>query len=207
TSALAPTVRRWPPSVIGPAHYLTVPSYSGSFTFRAAKAEETAKATGKALPPMPPNIDGTLVQMTTGKAVVTYYGAEVPVNGAPAAAAEPSPAGPPQLVVVQAFAPTATSRGASPKELQGYLLSLPGVSPELANALRAIGDPTTTWPVPVPVSKINTRNVSVNGVPGTVFSDTSRFVTGVVWVKDGMVYAVGGPLKESEVLAAAASLR
>ncbi|MSQ28034.1 MAG: hypothetical protein EXR51_07855 [Dehalococcoidia bacterium] len=194
-----------PPSVTGPAHYLTIPSHNGSFTFRAAKAQEAAMATGQALPPMPPNIDGTSVQMTTGRAVVTYFGSEIPLGGAPKA--ETSPVDPPQLVIVQAFVPTATSSGAPPKELQQYLLSLPGVSPELANAIRAIGDPTTMWPIPVPIGKIQTHNISIDGVPGTVFSDTSRFVTGVVWVKDGMVYAAGGPVKERELLAAAASLR
>jgi anti-sigma factor RsiW len=129
---------------------------------------------------------------------------------APTGAAGPVPdlAGAiPQLVVAQAVAPVATASGVTAKELQQYLLAQPGISEQLANAVRALGDPTTTWPIPVPLGALNTHTVSVQGVRGTVFADTSGFVVGVMWLKGGIVYAVGAPLSEQEVLRVANSLR
>ena len=113
----------------------------------------------------------------------------------------------PQLMVAQAYPPTATSTGASPTELQDYILSLPGISDELANAVRAIGDPTESWPVPVPLGEMDTRAVTVQGVPGTVFTEKSGFGAAVIWLKDGYLFVVGGPLTESEALAVADSLQ
>jgi hypothetical protein len=177
---------------------------------------------------MPANIDGSSVQMTTGTAVVAIYGGAMSMFGGSEApstpvAAEPQPATPaataaqgavpdidamvPRLIVAQMVAPVATSTGVSGKELRDYLLDQPGISDNLANALKAVGDPTTTWPIPVPAGEMRTRSVTVQGVRGTVFSDASGFFSGVLWVKDGIVYAVGAPLGEREVLAVAASLR
>jgi len=176
-----------------PSAYQVMPSFSATFAFSAAKAAETAKAKGTQLPAMPSNIDGSSVQLTTGNAVVALYGG--------------TENAPPSLLIGQGFAPTATSTGASAKELQQYLLSLPGFPEDLAKALKAIGDPTTTWPIPVPVGKVNSRTVTVQGVSGTAFSDDGGFMTGVVWLKGGMIYGVGGPLTESDVLRTASSLR
>ena len=113
----------------------------------------------------------------------------------------------PQLVVAQMVAPVVTARGVTAKELQQYLLAQPGISPQLANAIRAVGDPTSVWPIPVPLGAVNTHAVSVQGVRGTVFADTSGFVVGVLWVKAGVIYAVVAPLSEQEVLRVAGSLR
>ncbi len=218
-----------PPSVTASPTYGVVPSHSATFTFSATKARQAATARGKHPPPMPASIDGSSIQMTTGTAVIAAYGGD-PDFLSQAEARKPGTLGPargpvgghqsdhaalmadiagaiPQLVVAQAFAPVATSSGASPRDLEQYLLSQPGISENLANAIRAIGDPTTTWPIPVPLGQVNTRPVSVQGVRGTLFADTSGFVTGVVWVKAGVIYAVGGPLSEGEVLGVANSLR
>lgn len=206
-----------PASVTAPASYAVVPSFSATFTFSADKASDAAQAQGQPLPPMPANIDGSSVQMTTGVGVVAVYGGNVGarLHGKDAAAAKGSASGDPldqasdavpQLIVGQARVPVATSSGASPKELEQYLLSQPGISDNLANAIRAIGDPTTTWPIPVPLGKIRTHSVTVQGVRGTVFSDDGNIANGVIWVKDGMIYGVAGPLGESDVLRVANSL-
>lgn len=202
-----------------------IPSQSATFTFSAAKAAAAASKQGKTPPPMPAHIDGSSLQLTTGNAVVAMYGGPAAMLGGvkPAAVATPvvaaaqptAAAGPlagldnllPQLIVAQMVAPVATASGTTGKELQQYLLAQPGISPELANAVRALGDPTTTWPIPVPLGKLNTHTVSVQGVRGTVFADTSGFATGVLWLKGGIIYAVAAPLSEQEVLRVANSLR
>ncbi|MEX1023240.1 MAG: hypothetical protein WD058_08835, partial [Dehalococcoidia bacterium] len=203
-----------PASVSAAPAYITLPSQSATFTFSAARAQAAADAQGEALPPMPADIDGASVQMTTGAAVVAMYGASGFLGGAssPPDAGEGGPLAGfadaiPQLLVVQTEAPFATTTGTSVGELRDYLLSQPGISDELANAIRAIGDPTTTWPIPVPAGEIDTREVTVHGVTGTALSERSGFAAAVVWAKDGIVYIVAAPLGEGEVLDIADSLR
>ncbi len=209
-----------PRTVSAPPTYITVPSQSATFTFSAAKAQAAAQAEGKTLPRMPANIDGSSVRMTTGRAIVAVYGSHT-FLGALATPSLETPAAPtaeagslsgldsfvPQLVILQAEVPVATATGASPEDLEEYLLSQPGISDELADAIRAIGDPTTTWPIPVPIGEVDTDSVTVQGVRGTAFSERSGFGVGVMWVKDGFVYAVAAPLSEREVLNVANSLR
>jgi hypothetical protein len=204
-----------PAAVSGSPTYITVPRQSATFTFSAAQAQAVAQVT------MPANIDGTSVQMTTGNAVVAVYGGQALLDqlaGVPSGGQVAPPAhdgGPlssvanqiPQLIVMKAEAPVATITGASAEDIREYLLSQPGISDRLADAVRAIGDPTKTWPIPVPVGEVNTRSVTVQGVRGTAFSDLSGFVAGVLWVKNGFIHAVGAPLSEGEVLNVANSLR
>ena len=211
-----------PAAVTSAPGYAVVPSMSATYTFSAAKTRETAQAQGKALPPMPAGIDGSSIQITTGTGVVAIYGGEidfglvdegkpVPPSAKSAGGASQNPedfaSKIPQLIVGQAQAPTAVSRGASPKDLEQYVLSQPGISKNLANVIQAIGDPTVVWPIPVPVGHVNTHSATVQGVRGTVFVETSGFVTGVIWVRDGMVYGVASPLGEADVLSVANSLR
>lgn len=207
-----------PAGVTAKPMYGTAPSASGTFTFRASKASETAARRGKNLPPLPSNIDGSSVQITTGAAVFAVYGG---ASGSAFGSCVDDATGStrcetqhpsmsdmiPQLIVGQAFVPTATSNGASPTELKQYLLSLPGISPELSSALNAIGDPTTTWPIPVPIGKVETHQATVQGVSATVFAEKSGFGNGVLWVKNGYIYGVAGPLDESEIIATANSLQ
>src|SRR5688572_30101200 len=190
-SVLAPA--KLPPSVTASPAFVVVPTQSAMFTFSAAKARAAAAANGERLPPMPANIDGSSVQMTTGAAVVALYGGRMRLGVSGEASPPPPSSAPgslpdisdalPQLVVAQMHAPVATSTGVSAEELERYLLSQPGISDNLADAIRAISDPTTTWPIPVPAGEVRTRSVTVQGVRGTVFSDRSGFVAGVMWLK------------------------
>jgi hypothetical protein len=191
--------------------YEVMPSQTGSFTFSAAKAQATAKAAGKTLPAMPANIDGSTLQVTSGVGVVAMY--QTDLTG-PSATGEKTASGAtkqetqkvPALIVGQMVAPTVTSTGASASELEQYLLAQPGISPDLANAIRAIGDPTSTLPIPVPVDKASSHPVTVQGVSGLSVADSSGLAGGIIWVKNGVVYGVAGALSESDLLAVANSL-
>jgi hypothetical protein len=91
--------------------------------------------------------------------------------------------------------------------MEDYLLSLPGISPGLAGAVRALKDPTTTLPIPVPIEYASSKTVSVQGVQGVLVGDNTGAGAGVVWIKNNLVYAVAGPLKEADVLSVANGLR
>jgi hypothetical protein len=109
--------------------------------------------------------------------------------------------------VAEAAQPRITSTGATAKEIEDYLLEQPGVSPQLAAEIKAIGDPTTALPIPVPVERATAQAVQVQGVSGLAVGDNTGLGSGVIWEKDGVVYGVAGALPESQILAIANSLQ
>ena len=73
-------------------------------------------------------------------------------------------------------------------------------------AIKAIGDPTHTLPIPVPVGYATSSDVTVQGVQGVALGDNTGAGAAVVWIK-GHVFFVGGSLKQSEILTIANQLR
>lgn len=181
-----------PSDVPSTVTYGVEPGTTNTFTFSAAKAAAAAKKAGKTLPVMPAAIDGSTLQLTTYPAAIAVYGKSKGI---------------PTLVIGQSRAPKVTaSNGVTVKQLEDYLLSLPGVSPDLAASIRAIGDPTSTLPIPVPANLAQSQSVTVQGVQGVAVGDSTGLGSGVIWVKDGIIYGVGGTLPESQVIAIANSL-
>jgi hypothetical protein len=199
-----------PAGVPAQARYAALPAQTGTFTFSAARAAAAARATGKALPAMPATLDGSELRVTLGPVVVAAYGegdgnGQKSVKGAGVSRADLAAL--PALVVVQARRPTMESTGASVADIESYLLAMPGISPALAAQIKAIGDPASTVPVPIPLNMATANTVSVDGVSGLAVGDNTGMGSGVIWQKDGMVYGVAGPLPIDQVLAVANSLR
>jgi len=182
-----------PAGVASSVKYHVMPGATGSFTFSAAKATAWAKASGKALPPMPAHVDGSTLRVTLNSTEVAIYQASGDAM--------------PGLVIGEMRAPLATSTGASVRELENYVLGLPGVSPQLASELRAVNDPTSTLPLLIPVDRAHSHTVLVQGVHGVAVGDNTGVGTAVLWEKRGVVYGVGGTISESTALDVANHLR
>lgn len=181
-----------PSGVSSRVQYYYLGGRSASFQFSAARARQAAVASGKALPLMPAGIDGSTLQVTVGNTALAIYGASRTF---------------PSLVVGEMQAPRIASTGVSVRELENYVLSLPGVPPQLATQLQSISDPTTTLPLLIPVDKAHARRVDVQGVSGLVVGDNTGLGSVVVWEKDNMMFGVGGTMSEGEAIAVANSLR
>ena len=151
---------------------------------------------------MPANIDGSKLFITGGPATVQIWGAPAGATGATGAYPDV-----PTLIVGQAKAPTISSDGVTVDELRSYLLSQPGISPQLAAAIRAIGDPSSTLPVPVPAELAISHPVTVQGVQGLFVGDNTGIASAVIWQRSGMIYEVIGSLTEAQALAVANSMR
>jgi hypothetical protein len=191
-----------PSSVTGDPRYGVINKSAATFTFSADSTKQTAGRQNRTAPPMPANIDGSKLFITGGPAVVQIWGA--PSSTAPShGQADPIPT----LIVGQAKAPTVSSDGITVDELRSYLLSQPGISPQLAAALRAIGDPSSTLPVPVPAELAVSHPVTVQGVQGLFIGDNTGIAAAVIWQKDGMMFEVIGSFTESQALAIANSMR
>jgi len=190
-----------------PAHFGVVRAFSAmtpgemTFTFSAAKARAFERRSHKALPSMPPELDGTTVRVQTGHVFNGHY--EASENRQSRAAHK----GTPFFELIEAQAPRVTSTGATLEQFERYLLAMPNVSPQLAAQIRALGDIQNTVPVPVVIDKQTARRVSVNGVQGLAIGDNTGLGAGVMWEKNGIIYVVGGPLSMNDVMTVANGLR
>lgn len=199
-AALAPTAL--PSSVTGDPRYGVINRSTATFTFSADSTRQAAARVNRTAPPLPANIDGSKLFITGGPAVVQIWGAPAGATGASGAYPDV-----PTLVVGQAKAPTVSSDGITVDELRAYLLSQPGISPQLAAAIRAIGDPSSTLPVPVPAELAISHPVTVQGVQGLYVGDNTGIASAVIWQKDGMMFEVIGSFTESQALSVANSMR
>jgi len=192
------------PAGLGAPRYGVMPKTTATFTFSADKTRQAAATLKRTPPPMPANIDGSKLFITGGPAVVAFYD-----DGTrPTETTGASPfSGMPRLIVAQGKPPVVQSDGVTVEQLQSYLLAQPGISPQLAAQIRAIKDPSSTLPVPIPVDMATSKKVTVQGVEGIFVGDSTGLGSAVIWQKDGIVYGVAGTLTEQQVLAVANSLR
>lgn len=185
------------------ARYGVMPRTTATFTFSADLARQSAASVGRTPPPMPANIDGSKLFISGGPAVVQYFEDSTAM---PATGQNPM-GGFPKLIVAQGRGPTVQSDGVTVEQLQQYLLAQPGISPALAAQIRAIRDPSSTLPIPIPVDMASSKPITVQGVQGVFVGDSTGLGSAVIWSKDGMVFGVAGTLTETEILAVANSLR
>jgi hypothetical protein len=193
-----PVVSSLPVGVSTTVTYAAMPQAVGVFTFDRAKAEAAAAATGKTLPPMPSGMDGSTLTVTVGPAVVEVYG-----DMKAGSTSDPTGFNLPQLIVAESTAPLVTSSHATAQEIEDYLLKQPGISPNLAAAIRAVGDPTKTLLIPIPIEYATATTVQVQGVNGVALGDNTGLGAAVIWIKNGVIYGVAGTLTQDVVVGVA----
>lgn len=188
---------------VATARYGVMPKTTATFTFSAQRTQQSAARQGRTPPPMPANIDGSKLFISGGPAVVQVY-----LDGTQT----PAPAGDPfsqlpKLVVAEGRPPVVQSDGVTVDQLLQYLLAQPGITPQLAAEIKAIKDPSSTLPIPIPVDMASSKTVSVQGVQGVFVGDSTGLGSALIWQKDGIVYGVAGTLSEAQIMAVANSLR
>jgi hypothetical protein len=215
----------------GSASYWLVGPESAQLQISVVKAEQVAAKQGFTLPLAPPGVDGSVLQVATGTGALEVWGLTLPggvgpgdglfggsssrsvsgpngPNGPSGTAAGPASGGAgsvvsdlPQLAVAEVQGPTLSSSGADLETLENYLLSQPGISPELAAQIRAIGDPSSTLPIPVPAGA-NSSTVQLNGHVAVVL-DAGSEGSAVIWAENGRLFAVLGQAGTSDLLGVA----
>jgi hypothetical protein len=205
-----PVVSKLPDGVSSTVTYGAMPKAVAVFTFDASKAATAVSSTGKPLPKLPAGMDGAKLTVTVGPAVVEVYGNLRPSSGSAGnsnGSSNSQDINVPELFVIESATPVVTSTQVTTKELLKYILSMPGISKDLAAAIRAVGDPSTTLLIPVPIEYATSTKVTVQGVPGVALGDNTGLGSGVIWIKKGKVFVVAGPLKQSVVLDVANHLK
>jgi len=169
-----------------------------SLTLSQRKLAAYAEQHHLRLPPMPGDLSGSVLSVTTGPAAVFSYGSPAAQLGQARSF--------PLLVVAEAPLPQVFSTGATVTEIEDYVLSLPGVSPELSSEIRAIADPARTMPIPVPMGQATSAPVTIGSAQGLWVQEAGGKAGVVVWTSGGYVHGVAGTLGRQELLAIAASL-
>jgi hypothetical protein len=214
------TPGKLPSEIKGAPAFHVLSAGSASFTFSKSAASASAGKLGKPLPALPANLDGSSLTLNGGPVVIETVGSQqslgpfsVPPHGASGTDAGEAHhgllgglGGIPQLVIVQMKAPVLYSDGPSVAQYENALLSMPGVSPSLASQVRALGDLSSTLPIPIPKSLASAHSADINGAPGLVIGDTTGIASGVVWQSHGLVYGVAGSLTDRQVVAIARSM-
>ena len=172
-----------------------------AFTFRIdrAKAQALLDEAGRTDLLLPSSIDGKDVSVSIPVGVSAAYG----TCPAPSDDTSDGPFGgdgagrryPDCLLLVEIPSPTVSA----PAEVNvGQLvqigLEFTGMSREEAAAYTASVDWTSTLVIPIPKNAATYKQVSVDGVTGTLIQrpsdDAPQF--SLIWVKDGIIYAIGG---------------
>lgn len=140
---------------------------------------------GDRAPDLPPGLDGArLVVSIPGTVASTYH-----VDGYP-------------LIVGEAGQLAVEAQGAELGAIREYLLSRPEVPEDLARQLTEIDDWTTTLPIPVPVDTVVWEDTTVAGAPALMLDDAAA--SGLLWLADGRIRAVGAEGLDIDVLRAVA---
>ena len=195
-----PVVAKLPAGVSTTVTYGAMSQAVATFTFSADKAAAAAAKQGKTPPPMPKGIDGATLTVTVGPAIGEVFGNLSQPSGS-------DEINLPQLIVARSASPTAKSTQVTVTQLESYILSQPGISDQLKTALKAIGDPSTTLLIPIPIEYATSTNVTVQGVQGVALGDNTGVGSAVVWVKGGSVYVVYGSIKQSDAIGIANNLK
>jgi hypothetical protein len=113
------------------------------------------------------------------------------------------------LAIVAARRPVASVKGAgeaggaTASQLETFLLSRPGLPPDLVQEIRLLGNTTSVLPVPVP-SGLWEDKEQIGGAPAVLVTDPKGFASGVIWEsRDRIVHAVGGLLDKQDVFSVA----
>src|SRR5712691_10516536 len=199
----APNASGLPKGVSTNVTYAAMPQAQAVFTFSAEKAAAAAARQGKTAPKLPAGMDGATLTVTVGPAIGEVYGNLQNTTGPQ----NSDTINLPQLILVKSAAPTVTSTQVTTKQLEDFILAQPGITPQLKNAIKAIGDPSTTLLIPVPIQYTSSTTVTVQGVEGVALGDNTGVGAGVVWVKGGYVFAVAGSVKQSDAINIANNLK
>ncbi|HWF90658.1 MAG TPA: zf-HC2 domain-containing protein [Terriglobales bacterium] len=164
---------------------------------------------------IPESADGALIAVHIPKVSVSAYG-DCPANEeAGTRNAQPQTphahkAYPNCILLVQAPSPTiSVPPNLNMAEIAEAALELAGMGPSEARSFCQTVDWTSTLVVPIPRNSSSYEPVTVDGVAGTLITETSERGNrySLLWVKDGMIHSLMGQGSSSDAMNLAASLQ
>ena len=181
---------------------LTVqPGMAFEGTFDQSLVLQVLKGVGKGDLTLPPGLDGAVIKVNVPDAITTAYG-RCRYNTDPASSSasdEPSlDIGDKCLLLVQFLSPTVETPPDLPvNKLAEIGLQVLGSSPDQAARIAQSIDWMTTLVIPIPRGQMDSRTVTVDNEQGSLLVQRATETSmnpgyTLVWVKNGIVYAVIG---------------
>jgi anti-sigma factor RsiW len=202
---------RLPTALEGEPKIMLQPGGSVTFTVDLELMRAVLQDMGRSDIQLPDSLDGAVVKLEMPAGVAALYGdcelQERPVQ-------DPDNSLPAEIPACTSFFQMPSPSVDAPPDLNvpqiGQIyLQLLGMTPDEAASFANNVDWTSTFVIPVPRYSSTNEEVQVDGVTGTLikYYENSRQAYLLLWVKDGVVYALGGPGKGNEALQIAASLK
>lgn len=184
---------RLPASAPAQAQYEVQPGMSASMPINVRQAQGLLDELGHSDVRLPKSLDGQIVRVDVPTSVVANYGdcKPKPVDSVPDGPSSirtglncinfvqvpsPSVSAPPDLDINQ---------------LGRAMLEVLGMTPQEAASFSQTIDWTSTLVIPVPRSRAQYEEVMVDGVQGTLLSSGGGNYA-LLWVRNGIVYAING---------------
>jgi hypothetical protein len=180
-----------------------------NFTVDIQRVQTLVNVLGRPDLTLPANLEGARFAVDVPRGVLATYGKCAVRRHGPQ---EAELQGGDCIRVMQVPAPTvATVPQLNLAEIAEIGLQLTGMSQEDARAFARTVDWSTTLAVPVPAGVATHENVTIDGVQGILMTgkmragDIPRY--GLIWVKNGIIYSVGGVGNPSMAIPIAQSLQ
>ena len=167
--------------------YYFLPAGHAEFTFQRSRVTAYERRSGRRLPAMPENVNGTLVRVTNGPGALIEYKRS---NGQ-------------QFSIIELRAPSVTSGGASMATIEKYLASMPGVPLDVSRQLSDLANPASMLPVPIQADKNTAWTETIGGAKALAIGDQTGLGSALVWRSNDIVYVVAGSIAISEAKALA----
>jgi anti-sigma factor RsiW len=219
--ALAGIAVRLPAALSGTPTLVVQPGEQVTFTVDYELVKTVLSEIGRSDIQLPKALDGAKVELEVKSAVAAMYG-ECPDWRGPEKSGEPVATEPVEgsdaphfkaprdcTTLLQMPSPTISAPpGLDVSQIGEAYLEILGMSREEAASFASNVDWTTTFVIPIP-QRANYQQVTVDGVSGTLigYHEGGANMYALLWVKDGVLYALSGPGQNSEALDIAGSLQ
>lgn len=206
---------RLPRAINGEQQIFVQPGTKMSFQIELARVNTLLREIGRQDIQLPANLDGATVSMEVPAGVAATYGdCHFDEGGFPEAEHDPTspnPRRPDCTTFLQVPSPTISAPpGLDIAQIGEAFLQVLGLTPDEATRFSQNLDWTTTLIIPIPRYGTSYEEMPVDGVTGTLIRQnledhTPQYL--LVWVKDGVVYALTGPGTGSNAVSIARTLQ
>lgn len=206
---------RLPTEVEGDQHLMIQPGVKATFKMDLAQVKSLLDELGQSNIDLPSSLDGTTVTMDLSTSVSAMYGdCTFPAGIEGETAGDPDRLSSALSECINFLQVPSPDISAPPEldiaKIGEAFLQVLGMTPEEAAQFSNTVNWSTTLVVPIPRNGTNYQSVQVDGVEGTLIEQTledrpDQYL--LLWVKDGIIYALTGPGKGTTALKIADSLK
>jgi hypothetical protein len=202
---------RLPSAAQGEPKLVVQPGSRATFTVDMELVKTVLQEIGQPDLKLPADLNGAKIELDVPASVIAQYGDCAPKQMPPDEADNPRPVRIEPFnctTLVQLPSPTISAPpGLDMTAIGEAYLQILGMSKEEAQSFASNVDWTTTFVVPIPQRSTEYQDVQVDGVTGTLVWQAYQDEYVLMWVKDGLLYALSGPGDAKTALELAESIK